>query len=195
MSLNIYYDNKSKTLNIPYFHNEELKEIPKGTQIIIFKENYEKQECSKFNKNINNLPDSITHLTLGFKFNRNIDKLPNSITHLILGESFNKDVDKLPNSITHLVFGGLFNKNINNLPNSIMHLTLGYYFNHKIDNLPTSIISLTIGHDFDKISDNLPVTLKEIKVVREEQVKLIKKIPVGCRVLESGFLESGFLLL
>lgn len=59
-----------------------------------------------------------------------------------------------------------------------MHLTLGYYFNHKIDNLPNSIITLTIGHDFDKISDNLPITLKEIKVAREEQIKLIKKIPV-----------------
>ena len=37
-------------------------------------------------------------------FNKNVDNLPISITHLTFGESFNKPVDNLPISITHLVF-------------------------------------------------------------------------------------------
>ncbi len=54
---------------------------------------------SIFNQPINNLPNSITYLTLGYKFNQLINNLPNSITHLTVGHDFNQPIDNLPNTI------------------------------------------------------------------------------------------------
>ncbi len=34
---------------------------------------------------INNLPNSITHLTFDYEFNQPLDNLPNSVIHLIFG--------------------------------------------------------------------------------------------------------------
>ena len=57
-----------------------------------------------FNKPVDNLPSSITHLTFGKSFNLPVDNLPSSITHLTFGESFNLPVDNLPNRLSHLIF-------------------------------------------------------------------------------------------
>ena len=48
-----------------------------------------------FNQPINNLPDTITHLTLTWDFNQSIDYLPDTITHLTLYDSFNQLIDHL----------------------------------------------------------------------------------------------------
>ncbi len=56
------YNEETHTLTINYDFNEELK-IPHDTKIIIFKKNY--YRCSKFNEKVNNLPNSLTHLTFG----------------------------------------------------------------------------------------------------------------------------------
>ena len=47
---------------------------------------------SLFNQEINNLPNSLTHLTFGSYFNQKINNLPNSLTHLTFGYNFNKKV-------------------------------------------------------------------------------------------------------
>ena len=44
---------------------------------------------SRFNKPVNNLPSSITHLIFG-------DNLPQFITHLTFGQNFNQEVNNLP---------------------------------------------------------------------------------------------------
>jgi hypothetical protein len=49
-----------------------------------------------FNQPIFNLPNSLTHLTLGFLFNQEINNLPNSLTHLKLGNCFNQEIYNLP---------------------------------------------------------------------------------------------------
>lgn len=44
-------------------------------------------------------------LKLSRKFNQPVDNLPNSLTHLTLSDSFNQPVNLLPPNITHLNFG------------------------------------------------------------------------------------------
>ena len=51
-----YHNEETNTLTIPFYYNEELKELSPDTKIIIFKENYQAREYSKFNKKVDNLP-------------------------------------------------------------------------------------------------------------------------------------------
>ena len=67
----------------------------------------------------------------GSCFNKPVDNLPNSLTHLEFGD-FNQPVDNLPNSLTHLEFGDDFNQPVDNLPNSIVHLEFGWNFNQQL---------------------------------------------------------------
>ena len=93
-------------------------------------------EYSKFNKSVNNLPTSLTHLTFGCSFDKEVNVLPESITHLTFGEKFNQEANKLPASLTHLTFGYYFNQEVNVLPKNLTHLTFGYYFNQEVNVLP-----------------------------------------------------------
>ena len=86
---------------------------------LVLKENSHLIRKMTYVMSVDQIPNSITHLTFGFHFNQSVDQLPNSITHLTFGFYFNQSVDKLPNSITHLTFGPDFNKSIVKLPNSL----------------------------------------------------------------------------
>ena len=84
-----YYNKETKTLTIPFNFNEELKDLPLDTEIIIFDEDFDKYEDSLFNCPISDiLAPSLTHLTFGTRFNESVDKLPNSLTHLTFGRKF-----------------------------------------------------------------------------------------------------------
>src|SRR6185312_6199425 len=100
MSLNEYYDEETKTLILPNNFNEELEDLPSDIKIIIFDEDFWKCIYSKFNKKVDNLSNTITHIMFGSVFNQSVDKLPNTITHLTFGYWFNQSVDNLPNAIT-----------------------------------------------------------------------------------------------
>jgi hypothetical protein len=67
----------------------------------------------KYNKKLDNLPNSLTHLTLGWNYNQKLDNLPNSLTHLTLGYNYNQKLDNLPNNLTHLTLGWDFNQELN----------------------------------------------------------------------------------
>ena len=54
-------------------------------------------------------------------FNKSINHLPKSLTHLTFNDEFNKNVDDLPKSLTHLTFGIRFNQTVNNLPQSLKY--------------------------------------------------------------------------
>ena len=96
--------------------------------------------------------DGAKHLDLKFnqfmesRFNRPINNLPNSIKTLKFGFSFDQSVDNLPNSIENLTFGYRFNQPVRNLPNSIKDLRFGIEFNESLDDLPFSIVRLTIAN-------------------------------------------------
>ncbi len=127
---------------------------------------------STFNQLINNLPNSITHITFGKYFNQPVDNLPQSIKNLTFGWFFNKPINNLPNSITHLTFGRNFNQPIINLPNSITHLTFGCEFNQLIDNLPNSITHLTLGNFFTQPINNLPNSITYLSLNNRYGCKL-----------------------
>jgi len=144
-----YYDFDTHILSLPYTFNDELINLPPGIKEIIFVEDNDSSKYSKFNKNVDHLPNTITHIKFGKYFNNNVDNLPDSI------------ISKLPKSATHLVFGRLFDKNIDNLPTSLINLTLGHYFDKNIDNLPNSIMYLTLGYNFNQIINKFPSSLVE----------------------------------
>jgi hypothetical protein len=197
-----YYNKETQTLTLPYYFNEELCDLPLDTKVIVFEQDCSKNQHSlferpvghqgcedmncprnlpnsithltfgyRFNQQINNLPNSITHLSFGYAFNQLVNYLPNSITHLNFGNSFNQSVDYLSKSITHLTFGFRFNQPVNKLPNSITHLTFGFCFNEPMDNLPNSITHLRFGHCFNQPLDYLPKSIKELTFDSGKKIK------------------------
>jgi len=154
-----YYNSKTQTLTIPWGFNDELIDLPKDVKTIVFKENFKKP--SRFNKPVNNLPESLTHLTFGWEFNQPVNNLPKGITHLTFGWIFNQPVDNLPENLTHLTFGCDFDQPLNNLPKNLTHLKFGVSFSNN--------------------ATNLPINLQEIQIYKKQE-NLIK-VPFGCKVI------------
>lgn len=103
-----------------------------------------KYSNSIFNKSVDLLPISITHIKFGYSFNQRVDNLPFNLKWLEFGYSFNQRVDLLPNTITYLVFGHSFNQNVYDLPTSLEYISFGNKFNHSIDSLPNTIYYINI---------------------------------------------------
>ena len=78
----------------------------------------------RFNHPINNLPNSLTKLTIGNNFNFPINNLPKNITYLILNNEINYPIDNLPDGLEILKFGKKLEHMVENLPLSITDLTL-----------------------------------------------------------------------
>ena len=153
---------------------------------ILFTKYYENIKGSKFNQEINNLPNSITHIILGTCFSQSVDYLPESLIYLRLGILFNQSLDNLPLSLTHLMINSKFTHTLNNLPEKIIylkisynsdynlsisnlsylknltHLILNYNYNNSIDNLPDSIKHLRLGANFRAPINTIPDSLEEI---------------------------------
>ena len=70
--------------------NQDISLLPSFIKKIEF--NY----WSFFNRKIDFLPKSLTHLKLGYYFNQPIDNLPEGLTYLMLGWNFNESLDRLP---------------------------------------------------------------------------------------------------
>ena len=135
-----YYNKETQTLKLPWDFDEELCDLPLNTKVIIFEKDHSRFQYSKFNQPVDNLPNSITHLTFGW--------------------NFKKTVNNLPHSITHLSFKDYFNQPVNNLPNSITHLTFGYYFNQLVDNLPSSLQEINFNNGSNSKKDILSIIKK-----------------------------------
>ena len=65
---------------------------------------------SIFNKSVDNLPLSLTHLTCGLTFNKKVDNLPSSLTHLTFGRTFNQKADNLPLNLKEIK---IWKRNVN----------------------------------------------------------------------------------
>jgi hypothetical protein len=164
-----YYNNITKTLTIPYEFNEELKDIPDDTEIIIFDEDTKYYKYSKFNQEIkeNVLPNNLHTLTFGWFFNQKIKE------------------NVLPGNLHTLTFSWEFNQVIkeNALSKSIKQIGL-YSHCNLINNLPLGLEEVCIKFSwfrtYNKEVNNLPMTLKKITVENEEYLKYITKIPFGC---------------
>lgn len=134
----------------------------------------------RYNKPITNelieIMKNYDKIMFGSKFNQNVDHLPDNITHIVFHSSFNQNVDFLPQSITYLEFIGTFNKNINNLPNKLTHLNLSEKFNRSIDNLPKHLIHLSIYDTFRQNVACLPKNLKNLKIYHKRHHICISNI-------------------
>ena len=174
MTLEECYDTETNTLTLPRTFNEELTDLPAGIKIIMFDQDITVSKNSIFNKEVNNLPNTLTHLTFGWDFNQSVDNLPNSITHLTLGRKFNLPINNLPNNLKELNFDFTFDQPVGhhgckdnncprNLPNSLTHLKFIGKFNQPIDNLPNSLTHLFLSIEFNQPVDKLPSNLTHLK--------------------------------
>eukprot|EP01112_Ceratiomyxa_fruticulosa_P012253 TRINITY_DN3386_c0_g1_i2.p1 TRINITY_DN3386_c0_g1~~TRINITY_DN3386_c0_g1_i2.p1 ORF type:complete len:426 (-),score=52.61 TRINITY_DN3386_c0_g1_i2:265-1542(-) len=144
------------------------------------------------------LPDTITSIKFGHHFDCAIsaDNLPSSLTYLTLGEGFDHPITSLPCHLTHLKFhkSSRFNHPIsaNNLPSKLTHLTLGWSFDRPIENLPCQLTHLK----FSKISNfthpvstaNLPSKLTHLQLGRFSQY--ITSLPPS--VQQVTFMDRGY---
>jgi hypothetical protein len=168
----MYYNKETNTLDICWYFNEKLKNIPEDTKNIIF------DNDSIFNHKIDIFPQNLTHLTFGEDFNQKVNILPKNLIYLTFGEMFNQKIDNLPKNLTCLVFGCSFNQKVNNLPKTIKKLSL-FNCNNLINNIPKYIENINIKFCCNQKVENLPSTLKEIIIDHEINKKYIKK-PFGC---------------
>lgn len=72
-----------------------------------------------FNKHIDHLPPTLTHLSLGHNFCKRIDNLPSSLKYLRLGWGYRKPIDHLPALLTTLVVPLAMQDKLEYLPPSI----------------------------------------------------------------------------
>lgn len=95
----------------------------------------------KFNQPVNNLPIDLRVLKFDISsdFINSLDNLPNGLKILRIGYNYNLELDNLPNSLVYLEIIGKFNKSLNNLPDSIEILLLDVKINEKIEKLPTNL--------------------------------------------------------
>ena len=162
-----------KHLTLGMFHNENIDKLKLLNKLEYLK-------CGqRFNKDVDNLPNSLVTLILGRDFNQKINNLPKNLKTLILGDEFNQEVCNLPDNIETLKFGFCFNKPINMLPNNIIKLELGYCFNQDINNLPDSITNLTLNFSFSKYVDKIPKNLKYLRLPNASYLEFFSEIDLS----------------
>jgi hypothetical protein len=166
------------------------------TQIIIFEQDHNKSQRSKFNKSVNSLPNEITHLTFGNYFDRSVNSLPANITYINCGYYFNQSVNSPPKNLTHINFGCRFNQLVNSLPSTLIEICFYSHYTIK-NNIPNSIEFLNIifceEDMFNEPIENPPANLKEIRINEPDKVDYLKKIPFGCKVVDKSSGEEIFL--
>ncbi|ADO67062.1 hypothetical protein crov029 [Cafeteria roenbergensis virus] len=155
--LNKYYkvlsNPKIDTIKFGEYFNQEIDHlIPSNIKVIIF--SYK----SKFNKDVNFLPETIEEIYYGDNKNHHIGELLNlskSIVKLQLGGKFNQELKEnvLPKSLKLLIFGKEFNQELkeNVLPKSLKLLIFGKEFNQELKEnvLPKSLKLLIFGKEFN----------------------------------------------
>lgn len=162
-------ENKDILLKLPYkleslilkrYYNKlvpescELKYLPKTLKYLEL----------DFNVLIDNLPNKLEELKLGYHFNQPINNLPPNLKKLSFNFSsrFKHNIDNLPKNLEYLDLGddNEFNNNLDNLPPALKILKTGSKFNQKLDYLPINLKVLEVGHSFNQILNNLPKNLE-----------------------------------
>jgi hypothetical protein len=207
-----YYDKSTKTLKLPPKFDEPLINLDiliGDCEKIIFiddflsKDKFEKciyrKNLSEFDKIINNLPISLTHIYFGCEFDKPIDFLSNltQLTELKFGKKFNQPIESLEklSNLTHLKFGECFNQSIKILEKltNLTHLTMGTYFSESIDVLAslTKLQYLNLSWGFVNPINNLPDSITHLTLGINPgfyviNIPVIKKLPKNLTHLTFG---------
>lgn len=174
-------------------------DIPYGVQEIIFYNNFNNNTDSNIDFVSNIIPNSVTHLELGYPLINEInsESIPNSVTYLKLYDYYNYPLKKgdIPNSVKYLTLSFFYNGPINNeiIPYGVIEITFGQscYTQIKKGDLPESIKKITINNPhYNEIDTNdLPSNLYEIIVDSKYSRKIINhnNILIGRKKTYSEF--------
>lgn len=124
---------------------------------------------------IHKLPKILTELCLFSGFNHEIQNLPNTITHLTL---YNQKIINLPSSLIKLEFEDEYIYPIVNLPNTITYLKLGYHSEYPIQKFPDNIQQILVV-DFMSVGEGLINKLQQLEFIQytdHQYQKFIKYI-------------------
>eukprot|EP01112_Ceratiomyxa_fruticulosa_P009350 TRINITY_DN2436_c0_g2_i5.p1 TRINITY_DN2436_c0_g2~~TRINITY_DN2436_c0_g2_i5.p1 ORF type:complete len:208 (-),score=13.75 TRINITY_DN2436_c0_g2_i5:294-917(-) len=109
------------------------------------------------------LPEGLQKLVTGGYYNQVINQLPTSLTHLTLSENFTQKILRLPGSLRSLMLRSvLFNYDLKDvLPPSLRYLYLSDSYNHPLDlsKLP-NLQTLSLGSGFTQRIDFVPRSLE-----------------------------------
>lgn len=166
--------------------DKHLDSLPKSLKILKFNTFYD----SIFNQEIKNLPIGIEKIILSSRFNRNVDYLPENLKYLEFGNGFNQQVLNLPRSIEILIFGHCFNQPVNYLPYKLKFVKFGSEFKKTINNLPKSLTHITMINNnvLKQELNNLPDSVEYINVKFNDLNstllnKIFYKLPNNLKIL------------
>jgi len=149
---------KNKKITFDSFFNSVVDEWPEGI---------EKIRLGFFFDNIlKNLPSSLKKLEIqGKNFNHPLDNLPLKLEVLNLRNTrFNQPLENLPDSLKKIYLPIRFNQSLDFLPYGVEVLRFQNYshFSHSFDNLPPTIIKLEIPAFYPQEINNLPDSIEEL---------------------------------
>lgn len=145
-----------------------------------------------YNYNIKptNIPSEVTGIIFGSHFNKNIDNLPNTIIKIELNDNFRQLLNNLHETIQELIINSPYPYRIDNLPNSIKKMT--FYYINKLHNLPNSIEELKIiktitnknNYEIENMTlENLPISVKLLIIQLKYRNFEINSIKINRKLL------------
>ncbi|AEQ32382.1 FNIP repeat protein [Megavirus chiliensis] len=134
-----------KRITFGHLFNQEIcaEDMSESLEYIKFGDN--------FNQNMNNRLTKLTNLTsliFGDNFDKDIQGLPKSLTHLEFGRKFNRRIlNLIPDRVTHLTLGKCYSQKIQGaIPNSVTHLSINKKFYERNKQHIKSDINITLTY-------------------------------------------------
>jgi hypothetical protein len=146
-----------------------------------------------FNKNVDNLPESLEELDLvGTNFDKPIVYLPKSLKKLSIGYNFNHELNtkNLPENLEYLKIYGSFDMDLSDLPKSTNTLCIHSKMKVNLSNISPYVETLII--DDSTISESLvvcdlPETIKQL-ILNSHYIEIIN-LPNKLEYLEVSYLS------
>lgn len=163
-------------INFNYNFDQPVNNLPSKLIYLKFGQNYNQPLFIKYLSNL-------IFLKLGRSYNQSVDDLPDSLKHLTLLNRFVRRVDNLPRLKT-LFIHGYFNQKIDNLPETLEKLYLTPDFQQPITKLPKSIKVIKMYDHYKYVIDH-PNEIKFIVVnYCEDTIRIIKTNHLNLNTLE-----------
>ena len=108
---------------------------------------------SEFNQSVDNLPNTLTHITFGYEFNQEINNLPNSVELIQLPKYYDKKILKIPKELKKVICHEKykFKKDFNNYFVELIKLPAKY--DKKILKIPKELKKIICHKNYKFIKD------------------------------------------